>query len=389
MIERPMSCPFMECSNNSGRTNEFENSTFDQCAEELELNGYSLLPLTALRSHHQEDIPTLIKQAFATARRALDTLSYDITTSRAARIDPKSDSGGWTGYHNAASMNGRYNQHREGFVFSNGEMFDVETTSAEHPRSSFRNDMNQLFCIMHDEVATGILHALERRLNIPYLHFHNEFGPTNNSSQWHMKRYVVDVQHNSNSNEVAFVEDRRNIILPTTSQKREDEIYLPAHTDPSLISVVIIDHVGTSKGGMGLEVYHPCDTRTNNNGGRGEWREISQHGHDIAVIFVGSVFSYLTQGQIFPAAKHRVVRWGSSSNETIGNRVKDCVESRMAATLFVRPNGDAIMKPLPSPYLNISNDELQKHHPSFRVWNARVAKNYMKKKKQPHPQKYN
>jgi hypothetical protein len=60
----------------------------------------------------------------------------------------------------------------------------------------------------------------------------------------------------------------------------------------------------------------------------------------------------------------------------------------MAATLFVRPNGDAIMKPLPSPYLNISNDELQKHHPSFRVWNARVAKNYMKKKKKPHPQKY-
>jgi len=375
-----------ECSNSS-ITNDFDddNTTFDRCAQELELNGYSLVPLSVLRSQRLKPRAVLIEQAFTTARRALDAVA-NIGNTSTAIIDPKSDSASWTGFHNATSIHGRYNQHREGFVFSNGEMFDVNTIHDDHPHSNFRNDMNQLFCTMHDDIAAGVLHAIERRLNIPHLYFHHEFGPTSNSSQWHMKRYVVDVQQSnnlsSNSGDFTSEEDQHtNIILPVQSQKRETDIFLPAHTDPSLISVVILDRAGTNNGGMGLEVFHPTHDALPNGGcSSGEWREISQHGHDVAVIFVGSVFSYLTKGQLFPAAKHRVVSWGSSCNDYYGNRLQNCVESRMAATLFVRPNGDAIMKPLPSPYLKSSGDALQKVYPSFRVWNARVAKNYMKKK---------
>ena len=342
-----------DCIKNSTGSNNFDNATFDWCAQELELNGYSMLPLSALQSHRRKDVPTLIARAFATARLALDN-----NASRML-IDPNSDSARWTGFHNAASINGRYNQHREGFVFSNGEMFDVEV-SVNHPHANFRNDMNQLFRIMHDNVATGVLQAIERRLKIPHCHFQHELGPTNNSSQWHMKRYVVDDQCNLSSNSI---ED----------QQSGEEILLPAHTDPSLISVVVLDRVGLNVGGLGLEVFHPYTPRTIVGGG--EWREIPHHGHDVAVIFVGSVLSYLTKGKAFPAAKHRVVRWRSSCTETIGNQVQNFIESRMAATLFVRPNGDAIMKPL------ASSDALRKNHPSFRVWNARVAKNYMKSRR--------
>ena len=46
----------------------------------------------------------------------------------------------------------------------------------------------------------------------------------------------------------------------------------------------------------------------------------------------------------------------------------------------------SIMKPIPSPHLqqlidNVSKKK-KKNHPTFRVWNARVAKNYMKKKRE-------
>ncbi|KAL7428611.1 hypothetical protein ACHAXH_003659 [Discostella pseudostelligera] len=370
-----------ECSS-SIVSNDFDDDmTFDRCAQELELNGYSLLPLSVLRSHRHRAV--LIEQAFTTARRALDAVSTNVNVSTAI-IDPKSDSASWTGFHTAASIHGRYNQHREGFVFSNGEMFDVNTIPDDHPHSNFRNDMNRLFCTMHDDIATGVLHAIERRLKIPHLYFHHEFGPTSNSSQWHMKRYVVDVQQSNltpGSSEFAVEGDQPNNNPPVQSQNKEEYIFLPAHTDPSLISVVILDRAGANNGGMGLEVFHPTrGTQPNGGCSSGEWREISQHGHDVTVIFVGSAFSYLTKGQLFPAAKHRVVSWGSCCNDYYGNQLKNCAQSRMAATLFVRPNGDAIMKPLTSPYLKRSDDALQKVYPSFRVWNARVAKNYMKKK---------
>ena len=87
---------------------------------------------------------------------------------------------------------------------------------------------------------------------------------------------------------------------------------------------------------------------------------------------MGSVLSYLTKGpngSLLSAAKHRVVNCNSLDSD-----------GRMAATLFVRPNPDALMKTLPSPRLH--TDEVQKNPPTFRTWNARVAKNYMRKKKQ-------
>ena len=424
----------MESKTASAENAELD-SIFDQCVCDLELNGgYALLPLPPLSAlcHYAESsventCPS-VARAFGTARAALNAVSesvsakdhrvdkndgmnpsfYGTTYCRGSPlIDPASDSGSWTGYHNAAVVNGRYNEFREGFVFSNGEMFDVaiknEGTKSVESESrpseigmsdqgkrlsensnlvgNFNQDMNGLFHIMHNVVANGVLRAIERRLDLPYLYFQNEVGPTDTSSQWHMKRYIVDLSLEGNDANETVARDSHT----DASTKSDAEIFLPVHTDPSLISVVVLDRPGKNEGAMGLEAFSPnklLDALSNDNqSSGGTWKEISYHGHDVATVFVGSVLSYLTKGQIFPAVKHRVVNWGIDCQ----NKDADITDkntgngTRMAATLFVRPQGDALMKILPSPHLHV-DVKPTKVPPTFRSWNARVAKNYMKKK---------
>jgi len=147
---------FCQYQNKMSSTTTLNESTtiFDNCVHELELNGYALLSIPTLYQNSSERKRSSIANAFATARCALDDISSN--TEIPIIIDPSSDSGSWTGYHNAAVVNGRYNQYREGFVFSNGEMFNVDTTNNNN---SFENDMNNLFLIMHDDIANGVLRA--------------------------------------------------------------------------------------------------------------------------------------------------------------------------------------------------------------------------------------
>lgn len=325
---------------------EIKVHQFDQCAQALEANGYALLSLP-----QPGDIVASISKAFATARCAMDLVSerrdHPDECQVAPSIDHESDSASWTGYHCASSTHGRYNEFREGFVFSNGEMFDVEiqnkkvdSDGGNDMQNKFGNDMEDMFHVMHDVIADGILRAIERTLKLTHLYFQHALGPTNKSSQWHMKRYVI-----------------QSSLLDQGS----NDILLPVHTDPSLISVILLDRRDITTGGMGLQVFRP-ETST--------WEEISHHGHAVAIIFVGSVLSHLAKGQSFPPAKHRVFRWWS--NETF-----KC--QRVAATLFVRPHGDAVMKPLASPLLQ-GEENPAKNHLTFQQWNSRVARNYMKMK---------
>jgi isopenicillin N synthase-like dioxygenase len=391
-----------------------DDGIFDRCARGLETSGYALLSLSALPRREGGVSTTdaaVVARAFDSARRALDAVppSRDRAASGPSPplVDPSTDSGGWTGYHDAGVIHGRYNRCREGFVFSNGEMFDAAMIGSVRvdgggrgggggASNDFRDDMDRLFRAMHD-VADGVLRAIERRLDMPNSYFRRELGPTDESSQWHVKRYVVDPVRerdgsSSNSDDAIAVEGRDNdrgendVAVPVVGKSgtKEAEILLPVHTDPSLISVVILDRAGTNEGGMGLEVFHPDSSARNvDSGGGGSWREISHHGHEVAVIFVGSVLSYLTKGRIYSAARHRVVNRTSSSCR--GVREDDRVGAeRMAATLFVRPSGDAVMKMLPSRHLQFDDgamdDMKDKSRPTFRVWNARVSKHYMSKR---------
>eukprot|EP00986_Skeletonema_menzelii_P007832 scaffold3117_cov208-Skeletonema_menzelii.AAC.1 len=274
---------------------------FDKCVHDLEINGgYALLPLSELLSSSNN----AVSNAFDTARCAFDEIKLEsddectVDGSSIPLIDPSTDSGGWTGYHKASHLNGRYNQHRQGFVFSNGELLKL------HSNIDFESDTKQFFHFVHDVVASGVLRAIERRLELPESYFDKELGPTDNASQWHLKQYQVDELDEPSSDETTPL-----------SQQHDQKVLLPMHTDPSLISVVIIDSPRVLEGGKGLEVFqtncakvtspneNDCKPKKNS----GTWKAITHHGRDVAIIFVGSVLSYLTKGQVFSAIKHRVV----------------------------------------------------------------------------------
>mmetsp|Transcript_4617 Transcript_4617/g.10362 ORF Transcript_4617/g.10362 Transcript_4617/m.10362 type:complete len:343 (-) Transcript_4617:360-1388(-) len=319
---------------------------FETCAEELSVNGYALLRLDELCQHQQHDV---IPRAFDLAREELDWTAAEKTVPPS--IDPAEDSSGWTGYHSATTRHyhyGRYNQNREGFVWSNGEQFDADIDDPR--RRSFNEATHDLFHVLHN-IGKNVMEAIEQRLIIQHGYFQQEFGPTCSSSQWHLKRYV-DEGDGSIMVEGGFVDD--------------ENVLLPIHTDPSLVSVVVIDREGVQDGGMGLEVYEASSK---------SWREITCSGHKVAIVFVGHYLSFIAKNTgLFPASKHRVVKWRTSG----GSR---CRQQRMAATLFVRPRPNAIMKPLPSPLNIVAGAVSGKTPPTFAALNARVARNYMKSKK--------
>lgn len=294
-------------------------TTRDKAVQDLESQGgmavVSLPPSSAGIHAH----------AFEVAQRAMDdeVCHYECPT-----IPPDADSAHVTGYHAAEGMS-RYNAYREGLVFSDGMIVGNEEC---------RYAMNRMFDSLHG-IAQQVLTALERHWNLPDGWFQNTLGPTENHSQWHMKRYV----HFDTPNE------------PYSSSQDDDKIWLPVHTDPSLISVVIHDIAGISKGAMGLEYQNIT----------GDWIKVPQSGHGSATIFVGSVLSFITGGRI-KACKHRVVYDANSTN------------MRMAATLFVRPRGTARLVVPPS---RMYQDVTLKKQMTFDAWNSRVSRNYMKKKK--------
>jgi isopenicillin N synthase-like dioxygenase len=308
-------------------------------------------------------------------------------------IAPGEASAHVTGFHWAGGSNSmsRYNTHREGFVFSDGQRLPVSTVP------EFECSMEHLFESLHG-IANHVLMALERKWDLPPNYFQQSMGPTRNSSQWHVKRYV---QENENGKEK---EEVKGLVDETSSKKDEGEakILLPSHTDPSLVSVVIHDQVGRLPGAMGLQYYRTASSsvaeeltigssaptkddemdkddknkqpQQNHHHPQRVWTEVPFHGHAVATIFVGSVLSYITGGRL-SSVKHRVVQSTSASGA-----VQDS-GGRMAATFFVRPQGTALLQVPPSPRLK---GVFLKTNMTFDVWNARVSKNYMKKS---NPQK--
>ncbi|KAL3793726.1 LOW QUALITY PROTEIN: hypothetical protein ACHAW5_008073 [Stephanodiscus triporus] len=410
---------------------------FDRCARGLETRGYALLSLSALRrSGGGGGSPTttdvVVARAFDSARRALDAIppppggrAAAATAATAATgpspplVDPSTDSGGWTGYHGAGVVHGRYNRFREGFVFSNGGAFDAATIASVRViddgggwgrrrrrcvivvRRFLPRHGPTIFRAMHD-VADGVLGGDRTMAQHPPTIVLPRSDTVVDSARTSSVTMKTTTRRPSNSDDAVSVKERdrrkrgrRRISPPVVKEsgKEAAEMLLPVHTDPSLISVVILDRARANEGGMGLEVFHP-ETGARNvdsgvggggsgGGGGGSWRVISHHGHEVAVIFMGSVLSYLTKGRIYSAARHRVV--DRTSSRCRGVREDDRVGAeRMAATLFVRPNGDAVMKMLPSRRLQFDDDAMydkkEKSRPTFRVWNARVAKNYVSRR---------
>lgn len=296
--------------------------------------GVALLDLRAATAPQESSLSSSIPaSAFRSATAALGLLGAampDAPPAVSSTICPvipvAADSAHATGYHRAGCLSARYNAHREGFVFSDGS----DNIFAIRGCPAFATDCAALYRVLH-AAADRALAAIGTHLQLPAGWFQDQWGPTVQSSQWHIKRYTKSLGDG---------------VVPV-------DCLLPMHTDPSLISIVTLDRSGIQQGAAGLQYARDR-----------KWIEVPWSGHDVAILFIGSVLQHATGGYL-RACPHRVV-FGTTE------------EPRMAATLFVRPAPEAILALPPSPVL--ADRMVKISSMTFNEWNAKTARNYEKAK---------
>ena len=421
------------------------------CMQELHRRSFSIArhAMDFVSNNKEEMPPTQTAQASVSSAtpQATSTAANHTSDSnrpsdgvvRCKMIQSNENSANVTGYHVAGGSNSmsRYNEYREGFIFSNGETFKVdhhneqkgEERGSQLEDENFEETMKELFATSLHSLANHILLAIERRLQLPINYFQTNMGPTSTSSQWHIKRYVV-------------VEDEKVALTTTTATttslvEETPRILLPSHTDPSLISIVIHDNEikGNSEGGgcttkpNGLQ-YYGFDESSRNDGhnyknkpsspaalAKRRWIDIPCSGHSVATVFVGSVLSYVTGSNsrtnsndnsdniatsggadgrsiplspLFPSMKHRVIQTPDILSTNIsdsicnddadGDNTGKVYKGRMAITLFVRPQPLSTLC-VPNPCSMLQHVKLKRNDLTFEEWNARVSKNYMTKQR--------
>ena len=304
----------------------------------------------------------------------------------------------------SSSLSNRYNQYRRGLVLSNGmhtcprpddyAMPDHTSAGAER-RKELDSALTDFYIILH-AILDHLLHALARHWHLSLsgyastnegssTHwFQHVMGPTREHSQWHVKEYMTPVY------------DKEDDITP--------QEWLPAHTDPSLLSIVMHPHrpskrtrttlthhhtesVQPPRPWQGLQFYH--NQTWHDLEEPPEFHESLHHPEQAvpttAVILVGSVLSALTGGAV-RACRHRVVYRPEEPRDTNGGRCR-----RAAVTLFGRPAPTAPMTCL-SPFATATTAtngnpairaKVRQHPQTFADWLARVARKYEKAKRTP------
>ena len=310
-----------------------------------------------------------------------------------AQIDDSADSAHCTGYHSSSpGFSRRYNAHRRGWVFSDedwtcsiggDERKDDELVIIQQEK--FDHAMGILHAILHF-ILDNLLLALSRKWGL--LHqttneddkntacwFQTNMGPTRSHSQWHVKEFVTPPNSNHSDSTTTTEED--------SSQPVE---WLPAHTDPSLVSVVIHDTQHKNmRGSRGLQYYstsdkewHPArpssETTITTDSSTSEYPP-----QQYATIFVGSVLAAMTSHQV-PACRHRVIyedeeNTSRSIDSQSSSRDPDDRGIRRATTLFGRPAPTAKLQHIPG-FPRIRQEGMR-----FEEWLSRVARNYEKSKK--------
>jgi isopenicillin N synthase-like dioxygenase len=318
-------------SASSSILSSYPPSVWDDAAASLRDNsGVALIDLIEAPLHE------ISKQAFQSFVDHVPRLKADTTV----HIPPSADSAHATGYHGAsdASSMSRYNQYRQGLVLSDGARLEGY--------EDLPTKLDALQDLLHS-IAEHVCAGIERDLDLPHGWFQEAWGPTRQGSQWHIKRYV---QPKSDSSDGAPLN------------------LLPMHTDPSLISVIILNRPGKQEGAQGLSYVPQPSTGSRNSDTAKHHKdsiEIPFSGHAVAIVLVGSVLSHWT-GQYYPACRHFV-------------QASTHAAPRMAATLFLRPFSNARLVVPPSTKLQ-SVALARSHQPSvsFEEWNLRVSRRYMK-----------
>jgi isopenicillin N synthase-like dioxygenase len=338
----------------------------DALLQDLLVRGIALvqiIPKNATEDDTTTTASAVVGSAFASASVALDALAAETDPSAlpqrdtgdvCPRIAETADSAHATGYHGAGgSMSARYNAYREGFVFSDGNAFDVNLNHQADTTTEFRSQCLQLRGMLHD-VADGVLTMIAAHLELnSTTWFQQELGPFQSHSQWHIKRYVPVVEEGDDDDYNGNDNNNKGNTAPVE--------WLPTHTDPSLISIVVYK----PDSGAGLQYDHdrqwynvPTTTASS--------VEDASSSNVVAVVLIGSVLQYMTSNY-FSACRHRVM-YSTAEDGLRSNR-------RMAATMFVRPAPQALLSMPPSPRLA---DRRPRSSMTFEQWNRKTARNYEK-----------
>lgn len=311
-----------------------------------------------------EDESKAIREAFECASIAMDRIGTgDINVPQ---LKANSDSQHATGYHPLGGhLSSKYNRYREGFVFSDGDLFNVDLPGKDEA-SSFESTMEKARSILHN-LAMKAVQDIETEMGLPQAYIKDKYGLGSSlleCSQWHLKRYdeiCSKIQHGNGENEIQSNNDE------------ECDLALGVHTDPSIVSVVIHDAPNIQQGGWGLEYAKRKENTT-------EWREVPWHGRGIATVMVGAAFARIMRvgenthknervdqlRKLYPPVRHRVVM---QSQQTSTRR-------RMALTYFLRPSPSSILEPLPVfTKLHVTPPRKQQ---AFGTWYQRVSSRYGK-----------
>lgn len=301
--------------------------TGGECGEALAL---SLRTLGAAQLRLPEWRRELHAGSFRAARPPLEDA---VAGTSPHQLAPGADSADATGTHPAGALS-RYNANRAGLIFSNGEVFDVDSPGA--PPGGFARQMAAFFeaqCSLAEQVLCG----LEASLGVQPGWFASTMGDLRRHSQWHVKRFVGD-----RASPRRRMQDGRVVLLPM-------------HTDPSIISLVLHDCEGVRPGAMGLEVWRQEDQA---------WLEAPWCGHGVATLFVGSVLERISGGSL-RAARHRVVSARGDAAEA---------SPRVAATFFFRPAPEAVLGPIPSP--SVPRARRPAREATWAEWRRLIASRY-------------
>lgn len=339
----------------------------------------------------------IVERGFKSAVEAMDFMKENKGSMNGTDCKPiplltkTDDAQHATGYHpaNSASLS-RYNIHREGFVFSDSNLFD---TNIDDSIFSFRDDMIAMRGILH-KLAINAWHMLEEEVmeymvnknekhdisNEEFECFRSQFFAKDESeqdmekhSQWHIKRY----DYHDKSNCTIHGE------LDTQSEEKE-RLLLGSHTDPSLLSVVIHDNPNNSIGCRGLEILD----NENSIDSLKKWIELPQHGHKVYTVLIGGAMARLLSEGKFKPCLHRVNAKGAGMKGQWFNSSIDA--PRVVATYFLRPSPKTILSPINLSYDAISQNSRSgfksklprsKRPISFHDWCARTSKNYSKSKR--------
>jgi isopenicillin N synthase-like dioxygenase len=331
-------------------------------------------------SPSQQEVSIDLFREFAAALPALRS-SVDLRIP-----DGSVDAHAVTGYHPSGELPWSFssNASREGLIWSRRGDLQLRRSEATADRGptgqdptepiNDGDDLSHFFLCaermehMLHEIAESVLERIESHLELSPGWFQSnvllgnpmESLPISSIEsnrvyhhQWHLKNFVFDASPNSSA------------LSPP--QIYERVVVLPVHTDPSLVSVVILDRPGKQQGAQGLQYWDRQASR---------WREVETSGHGVAVVLIGSVLSRITSGHLH-APKHRV----------IGPVPHEPLDYRRAATLFLRPAPDALLQIPPSPVLmergssSANPPRKEKVDPiTFDEWTSRVSKNYRRRK---------